>query len=74
MVKATPARRARSWVDHFRNTRPRAVQAVRAEAEAAEHLQGLAAARVHRMNELVGRYRGTITLELLAKLAWLLKV
>ncbi|MCA6346855.1 hypothetical protein [Phenylobacterium sp.] len=56
------------------SARPKAVQAVWAEAEAAEHLQGVAEDRVHRMNELVGHFRRTDTLELLAKLAWLLRV
>ena len=53
---------------------PEAVQAAKAEAAAADHLQGVAEDRVHRMNELVGRYRPTDARELLAKFAGLLKV
>lgn len=54
--------------------RPEAIQAARAGAEAADHLQGLAERRCDRMNELLGRYRPTDARELLAKFAWILKV
>lgn len=54
--------------------RPEEVQAARAEAEAADHLQGVAESRCHRLNELIGRYRPTDARELLAKFAWILKI
>jgi hypothetical protein len=54
--------------------RPEAVKAARAEAEAADHLQGVAEDRCHQMNELVRRYRPNDARELLAKFAWILKI